>query len=86
MDSSAITGLIKDLGLPVVLVLFFAWQAWKREERMGGRITTLETFINDRLSVIVDKSVDVMARVVGVLDRIEARMDRQDRQDREPPS
>lgn len=35
-------GAVERLGLAIALVLFFVYTGWKREQRMGARIDTLE--------------------------------------------
>ena len=88
MDFPSLAKIVTEVGLMASLVLFFSWQAWKRETRLAERITTLETFINERFSAILTENATVLARVVGVLDRVvimldrlEDRMDRHDRND-----
>ena len=88
MELAELAKLGTEIGLMASLVLFFSWQAWKREARLADRVTTLETFISERMSLIVTENASVLTKVVGVLDRtvtildrLEDRMDRHDRGD-----
>ena len=49
--------MVANLGLSVALVVFFVYQAWKREQAMSVRITALEDFIRDNLVDLVRKQV-----------------------------
>lgn len=89
MELTELAKLGTEIGLMATLVLFFSWQAWKRETRLADRVTTLETFINEKMSIILDRNTGVLANVgaclersLTVIDRLEARIDREAENDR----
>lgn len=41
--SSDVWGLIERLGLPVVLLVFFVWQAWRDKQSLITRVEVIET-------------------------------------------
>jgi len=69
--------ILRDFGFPVVLVIFFVWNSWKREERIAKRVTDLEVFVQDRLLLIVEKSttavVDNTAALHGLIEALRVR-------------
>lgn len=69
--------LLKEFGLPVVLVLFFVWRDWKREQSMAAKIGVLETEMRDVLfsivrdaTVTMSKNSDVLTNLIRVLERV----------------
>ena len=54
--------IVKALGLPVALCVFFVWIGWVREMRLAARITDLESFVNtNMLKVIAEATSAIMS-------------------------
>ena len=52
--------LIRDVGILSVLVFFFTWTAWKREERISHRVKELEQFVQERLMQVANISTEAL--------------------------
>ncbi|HWL09372.1 MAG TPA: hypothetical protein VNQ76_13270 [Planctomicrobium sp.] len=76
MDFSAIAQLVASVGIPGALTVFFVWQGNIREQRMGSRIDTLETFIRTDLAQQNDTVTEVLRRNTDALDRANTTMSR----------
>jgi len=55
------TELFKEFGPVLGIVLFFIWRDWKREEGLVDRVQHLESFNNEVLVKLVEKSTAVIA-------------------------
>ena len=75
--------IVTDFGFPIALVLFFVWAAWKREERverasilreerMAGRVTQLEMFVQTDLLANNARAVSAITDNTTVLTRLAA--------------
>lgn len=53
--------LVRDFGLPVVLVLFFVWASWKREEHHNQRMEKIEQFVKETLLGMTDTTTRIIA-------------------------
>lgn len=66
--------LLKDYGPWVLLVGFFVWHftstTTKREDRLASRITNLETFVQEKLVELVDKSSVAIADNTAALNAL----------------
>ena len=47
----------REIGVLAALAGFFTWQSWRREERMSGRVTHLENFIQEKLLKTIETSL-----------------------------
>lgn len=68
--------LLRDFGPVVGIVLFFIWRDWKREEGLVDRVKSLESFNNDVLVKLVERSTAVIATNTEQLRIINVLMDR----------
>lgn len=65
--------IIKDVGILAVLVLYFVWRDWKREDRMAERINVLEDYIRGELTGLVRGYESFGNKVLEILgDLVEA--------------
>ena len=55
--------LVGTLGLPTVLVMIFVWWTWIREARLAERVTSLESFINEKLLQLIQTSSESHVKV-----------------------
>lgn len=67
--------LVTDFGFPIALVMFFVWNSWKREERMGTRVTNLETFVQTELMDINKQAVQAISDNTAALNRLITTLD-----------
>ena len=57
----------REIGVLAALAGFFTWQSWRREERMSGRVTHLENFIQEKLLTTIETSLTHMNENTDVL-------------------
>ncbi len=75
MPPETILTAVAQLGLPVVLVCFFAWNANEREKSLLARIESLEDRMAGTLAAALDSATRVIGRNSEVLTRLEAKLD-----------
>lgn len=54
-SATDVWGLIERLGLPVVLLMFFVWQAWKDKQSMVSRMDSIEARQQKREDRMADR-------------------------------
>lgn len=69
--SNGMVELVRDLGFPIALVIFFVWNSNRRETRLIEAINQLQKFIQETMAGALNRNTDVMARVCNLLDRAE---------------
>lgn len=62
-DGSDVWGLIERLGLPIVLLVFFVWQAWRDKQALANRMDSVESLQKAR--------EDRMAERISILERFQ---------------
>jgi hypothetical protein len=62
--------MIRDFGILTVLVFFFTWASWKREERISTRVTTLEQFVSTELMTCVKTSTEALKDNTNALNNL----------------
>jgi hypothetical protein len=68
--------LLQEYGIMVTLVLFFVWQSWKREQRLAGRIDTIEGEYTATLKELVRRSNDVIAANTEIMEQLKRHLAR----------
>lgn len=68
--------LVQEYGVMVALVLFFVWQSWKREQRLAGRIDTIEGEYTATLKELVRRSNDVIAANTEIMEQLKKHLAR----------
>ena len=68
--------LATDFGFPICLVVFFVWNSWKREERIAGRVTELENFVQSELMDMNEKAVKAILANTEALNRLLSAMEK----------
>lgn len=71
---------VAQLGLSVVLVIFFVWQSSRREERLAAAISQMQQFQQTELLKVAERSVAaieagnrILAEVVTSIEECHAR-------------
>lgn len=59
--------LIRDVGVPLALVVFFVWQSKLREDRMTKRMDELEDYQRNRMETALRENTSVMLQVKAFL-------------------
>jgi len=67
----AIVGCVRQYGPLALVVAFFLWQNWVREERLNKRIIKLEDGQRDVLLPLVERCADVIAQNTMMMERLE---------------
>jgi hypothetical protein len=62
---------VKDLGLPVALVIFFVWQAWQRETGLRQRVEKLEEYQQQVVVKLVESTSTTIAENTVVMQRLQ---------------
>jgi hypothetical protein len=70
--------LLQEYGVMVTLVLFFVWQSWKREQRLAGRVDTIEGEYTATLKELVRRSNDVIAANTEIMAQLKKHLARID--------
>ncbi len=58
-------------GILVLLVVFFIWRDWKREDKLTKRIAVLEDETRNILLPLIKECTAVIAHNTAVMDRLE---------------
>lgn len=75
VDIGDLITVLKQYGPLVVVVVFFLWQGWVRENRMSARINKLEDDHKDVLLPLVEKCTKVIAKNSIIMRRLEQSLD-----------
>ena len=75
IDIGELITVLKQYGPLVLVVAFFLWQGWCRENRMSARITKLEDDYKQILLPLVEKCTKVIARNTIIMRRLEQALD-----------
>jgi hypothetical protein len=75
IDIGEVVTLLKQYGPLVLVVAFFLWQGWCRENRMSARITKLEEDHKKILLPLVEKCAKVIAKNTIIMHRLEQALD-----------
>lgn len=59
--------LVKQFGPWLALVIFFVWQSWLRENRLGTQLDEVHKFIRETLAGVVERNTRAMVVWTGVL-------------------
>lgn len=59
---NALATIATSVGLSSALILFFVWQAWKREERLTTRIENLEDFSRTKLIELARETTSALLK------------------------
>lgn len=70
LGADAAIAAVIQLGLSVALVLFFVWQADKRERRMANSNEALATFIRTDLKQLAERSATAIEEQCGALEAL----------------
>jgi hypothetical protein len=75
VDLGEVITVLKTYGPLALVVAFFLWQGWCRENRMSARITKLEDDYMKILLPLVERCTKVIARNTVVMRRLEHALD-----------
>jgi hypothetical protein len=67
-------------GILILVIIFFLWQGWHREQRMHARINKLEDEQRKVLLPLVKKCARIIARNTVVMKRLESAFDHHNHQ------
>ena len=70
-----ITALVKDFGLPVALLLYFIWQNTSISKEYNSYVKDIAQKAIDA----INKSTEVDTKMLGVVERLEKRLDNEQR-------
>lgn len=75
--------ILQNFGLPVALVVFFVVQGAHREKRSNSRMESLEQYIREKMTDLVEQTnqtiaqnSEVMSRNTEVMGRLERRLEK----------
>jgi hypothetical protein len=54
------TEILKQYGPWIALVLFFVWQSWVREGKLGDQLNEVQKFIRETMSVVIRDNTEAM--------------------------
>jgi hypothetical protein len=75
IDFGELITVLRQYGPLVLVVAFFLWQGWCRENRMSARITKLEDDYKKILLPLVQKCTKVIAKNTVIMRRLEQALD-----------
>ena len=74
VDFGEVITVLRQYGPLTIVVAFFLWQGWHRENRMSARITKLEDDQKGILLPLVEKCTKVIAKNTVIMRRLEQAM------------
>jgi hypothetical protein len=69
IDLGELVTVLKNYGPLALVVAFFLWQGWCRENRMSARITKLEDDYRQVLLPLVERCTKVISKITLVMRR-----------------
>lgn len=61
---------VKSVGMPVVLIIFFIWRDYRREQDLTERIRYMEEFQQTTLVNLSQKAIEAVNNQADKLDRL----------------